>query len=176
MRPSNLLATLILILAFVSRAEPAKPITDFAFSAETLITTPMDEMRQTETFSLDDLTDKDRKAALSRIAEFPKLATLKLYSCDLSHVDEKDAVPAKVKAVIISGGKVSQGTIRWLAKFPSGIEIWFGSCDVRKLDLDLGKFKWVSFDDCEMSRSAITKLIENTMQVIFKEVKLDAEK
>jgi len=176
MRATHFLIFLTLALSSAFGAEPEKPVTDFGFYAEELITRPMDEIRQAETISLEDLTDKDRKAALSRIAEFPKLATLKFYSCDLSHVDEKDAVPAKVKTVIISRGKVSQGTLRWLAKFPSGIEITFGGCDICKLDLELGEFKWVRFDGCQMSRSAVAKLVEKLTQVTFKEIKLDDDK
>lgn len=173
MRFNNVVMFLIPILATITFAAPQKPITDLAYSVETLITTPIAELRQTETFSLDDLAEKDRKAALSKIAELPQLTTLKLYSCDLSHVDKNNAIPAKVKTVVISGGKLSQGTIDWLAKFPSGIEIFVGSCDVRKLNLDFGKFKWVTIDNCEISRSAVTRLVENTRQVTFKEVALE---
>jgi len=45
-----------------------------------------------------------------------------------------------------------------------------------KPDLDLGKFKWVMFDNCQMSRSAVAKPIEKLTQVTFKEVTLDDDK
>lgn len=153
----------------ISSAEEV--ITDFAFSPESLIDRPFDAIRDAEVLSLDDLLDKDRRAALERIRQLPKLTTLKFYRCDLSKVDEDHPVPAKVHTVLISGGKVSQGTVRWLAKFPAGTTLVFG-CDVRGLEFNLGKFSWVTFDNCEMSRSAIVKLVENTTQVTFKEVTL----
>jgi len=59
--------------------------------------------------------------------------------------------------------------------FPSGIEIGFG-CDVRRLDLDLGEFKLVMFDNCQVSRSAVAKLVEKLTQMTFKEVTLDDDK
>src|SRR6202035_3935680 len=112
MRAANHLLLCTLVFAQMSYAKPEKVITDFSFSADTLTRTPFDEMRDAETISLDDLVNKDRQAALSKIQKLPKLTTLKFYGCDLSQVDEKDPVPAKVETVLISGGTVSQGTIR----------------------------------------------------------------
>lgn len=171
MRVAKHLVLFILICAQMSHAGAEEVITDFAFSPESLIDRPLDDIRDVETLSLDDLLDKDRRAALERIQQLPKLTTLKFYGCDLTMVDEKDPVPAKVQTVLISSGKVSQGTIRWLAKFPSGTDLVFG-CDVRGLEFNLGKFSWVTFDNCEMSRSAVTKLVEKMTQVTFKEVTL----
>ena len=160
-----------LLVTTMSGAQPEKAATDFAYAVEQLLRVPLDEIRSAETLTIDDLRDKDRRAVLTRLAELPKLTTLKFYGCDLSHVDEHDPVPATVNSVLISGGKISQGTIRWLSKFPAGIDIVFG-CDVRKLKFDLGKFKWVTFDNCDMSRSAVAKLVEIMTQVTFKEVTL----
>lgn len=171
MRLVNAILLLALVFPRVACAEPEKPITDFAFSGESLIKRPFDEIRDAETVTIDDLVDTDRKAALSRIQQLPKVTTLNLYGCDLSRVDATDPVPAKVTDVLIAGGKISQGTIRWLAKFPSGTTLTFG-CDVRGLDFNLGKFSWLTFNNCMMSRSAVTKLVEKMRQVKFKEVTL----
>jgi hypothetical protein len=160
-----------LLLAGVARAEPKAAVTNFALSPESLITWPFEEIRAAETVSLDDLRDASRKAALARIRQLPHLTTLKFYGCDLSGVDENDPVSPTVKAVLISGGKVSQGTIRWLAKHPSGATLVIG-CDVRNLQLDLGHFKWLTFDNCQLSRSAVVKLVKSATQVTFKEVTL----
>jgi hypothetical protein len=122
------------------------------------------------------VTEQVCKAALSRIRELPNLETLKLYHADLSKVDEKDPIPPKVNAVLIGGCRISQGTLRWLAKFPSGAEITFGGCDVRNMDLDLGKFMWVMFDNCEISTSAVPKLVKRLTQATFKECTLTDEK
>jgi hypothetical protein len=171
MRFARVPALLILLLVPTSHADPQDVITNLLFSPQALLDVPFDEIRHAETCSLDDLVEKDRKAVLARVAALPKLTTLKLYGCDLSRVDEKDPVPAKVKSLLISGGKVSQGTIRWLAKFPAGVEVGL-ACDLRGLDLDLGAFKWVFVQNCRMSRSAVAKLVEKTTQVTFKEVEL----
>lgn len=159
----------------MSRAEPEQVITDFDYAVDQLLSVPLAEIRAAETLTVQELLDTDRKAVLSRLAALPKLTTLKFYSCNLSNVGENDPIPVTVKTVLISGGSVSQGTIRWLSKFPAGIEIVFG-CDVRNLEFDLGSFTWVTFDNCELSRSAVTKLIEKLRQVTFKEVTLDGEK
>lgn len=171
MRFVNHFLLCIFLTAPMSHAQPEQLSTDFAFSPESLIDRPLDAIRDAETLSLDDLLDRDRRAALERIQQLPKLTTLKFYGCDLSKVDEKDPVPAKVHTVLISSGKISQGTIRWLAKFPAGTTLVFG-CDVRRLEFGLGKFRWVTFDNCEMSRAAVTKLVEKMTQVTFKEVTL----
>jgi len=172
--PSYLL--LMLLLATPSRAEPEKPITDFGMTAELLLSTPAEELREARTLSVEDLAEQNCKAALSRIRELPKLETLKLYHADLSRVDEKDPIPPKVNAVLIGGCKISQGTLRWLAKFPSGAEITFGGCDLRKMDLDLGKFMWVMFDNCDVSTSAVLGLVKRLTQVTFKECTLTDDK
>jgi hypothetical protein len=163
----------VLIFAQMLHAEPSRRNDDIAFtvSPEWLMTTSIAKIRDLETLSLDGLTEKDRKAALSRLQELPKLTTLEFYSCDLSKIAESDPVPAKVKTVLIAGGKVSQGTIGWLARFPSGTTLIFG-CDVHGLDFNLGKFSWLTFDGCKLSRSSVTKLIETMTQVTFKEVTL----
>jgi len=167
---------LVILLALLPALSSATPdeVTDFAYSVDTLLDVPLDEIRAAETFSIDDLRDKDRKAVLARLAGLPKLKTLKFYGCDLSQVNASDPIPPKVKTVVISGGKVSQGTIGWLSKFPSGVEVVFG-CDVRRLQFELGEFKWVTFDNCQVSKSAVVKLVENMTQVTFKEVELSGE-
>jgi hypothetical protein len=157
-------------------AEPRRSVTDFSFSPSTLIATPLDEIRDAETVSLDDLTGKDRQAALSRIHHLPKVTNLSFYGCDLSTVDERDPVPAKVKTLMISGGKVSQGTFRWIAKFPSGTGLTFVLCNLRGLNVTTGKFSWLAFDNCTMSRSAVSKIVENSEQVTFKEDTLVEDK
>jgi len=166
--------TLLLAVGFTG-AEKPQAITDFAVRPQDLLRSDFDELKDARTLSVDDLTDKDLSAVLSRIRELPNLETLRFYSADLSRVDENDAVPAKVNAVLIAGGKISQGTIRWLAKFPKGVELVFGGCDTRKLELDLGEFKWVSFESCKMSPAAVAKLARNLTQVTFKECELGEE-
>lgn len=171
MQVANYVLSCALMFAQMPKPGAEEVITDLAFSPESLIDRPLDDIRDVETLSLDDLLDKDRRAALERIQQLPKLTTLKLYHCDLSKVNETDPVPANVMTVLISSGKVSQGTIRWLAKFPSGTTLVLG-CDVRGLEFSLGGFSWVTFDNCDISRSAITKLVEKMTQVTFKEVTL----
>ena len=170
---SFLVVILLPFLPTLSRAAPDE-VTDFAYSVDMLLDVPLADIRSAQTFTITDLRDKDRKAVLGRLASLPKLKTLKFNGCDLSHVDASDPVPPKVETVLIDDGKVSQGTIRWLSKFPSGVEIVFG-CDVRRLEFELGNFKWVTFDNCQVSKSAVIKLIEKMTQVTFKEVTLAAE-
>ena len=176
MRLPSYLTLLTLLLATLSHAEPEMPITDFGMTAELLLSTPVEELREARALSVEDVTEQDRKAALWRIRELSMLETLKLYHADLSKVDEKDPIPPKVNAVLIGGCRISQGTLRWLAKFPSGAEITFGGCDLRKMDLDLGKFMWVMFDNCEVSTSAVPKLVKRLTQVTFKECTLTDDK
>jgi hypothetical protein len=175
MRSSVYLPLFTLLLANLTIAEPDKVITDFGMGVELLLDRPLDEIREAKTLSIDDATEQNCKAALSRIRELPKLEYLSFYGCDLSGVNENDPVPEKVKAVLIAGGKISQGTVRWLAKYPSGVEIVFG-CDVRNLEFDLGKFKWVTFDNCDISRSAVTTLVKTLTPVTFKECTLAEDK
>lgn len=172
---SKTLFLLVVVIPLLSHADPEKVITDFGFGPDMLLRSPLDEIITAETLSLDDLTEADRKASLARIKELPKLTELNFYGCDLSHVDENDLVPQHVKRVLLADGKVSQGTLRWLAKFPAGTTLVFG-CDVTGLDFKLGKFSWLMFDNCKMSRSAVTKLVEKMTQVTFKEVTLMDDK
>jgi hypothetical protein len=171
----TLLLLVVVMLPPLSHAEPEKVITDFGFGPDMLLRSPLDEIISAETLSLDDLTEADRKASLARIKELPKLTELNFYKCDLSHVDESDPVPQHVKRVLLDGGKVSQGTIRWLAKFPAGTTLVIG-CDVHGLKLEFGKFFSLRFDNCTMSRSAVLPLVEKMTEVTFREVTFVADK
>jgi uncharacterized protein YjbI with pentapeptide repeats len=176
MRISKILLLLVIaVFSALANAEPEKVITDFGFGPDMLLRSPLDEIIAAETLSLDDLTEVDRKASLARIQELPKLTELNFYGCDLSHVDENNPVPQQVKTVLLAGGKVSQGTLRWLAKFPVGTTLVVG-CDVHGLKLEFGKFSWLTFDNCTMSKSAVLPLVEKMTQVTFKEVTFAKEK
>jgi hypothetical protein len=170
---TNVLA-LLLAVGFTG-AERPKAITDFAFAPEGLLSSEMEEIKDARTLSVDDLTDKDGSAVLSRIRELPNLKTLRFYSADLSRVDENDPVPDKVNFVLVADGRISQGTIRWLARFPKGVELVFGGCDTRGLELDLGEFKWVTFDNCKVSPAVVAKLVRRLTRVTFKECELGEE-
>jgi hypothetical protein len=139
-----------------------------------------DSMRDLKSLALEDMTidlDKtvDRQDTLKKLAALEKLTTLQFFNCDLSKINENDPIPQKVDSVLIRGGKVSQSTIRWLAKFPSGVEIVFVG-DLRGLDFQLGHFNVARFRDCKMSRSAIGLIVEKMRICSFEEVTLFDDK
>ena len=166
----------VCIFASALQAEPEKAIKDLGpLSPDLFLKMPFDELADVESLSLLKLSGQQKIQTLALVQRLPKLVTLRFDYCDLTSFDAKDTVPAKVTSVIIADGKISQGTIRWLAKFPEGTSLLFG-CNVRGLDFNLGKFSWLTFDGCEISRSAVTKLVEKMTQVTFKEVTLVDEK
>jgi adenylosuccinate synthase len=175
MRPMTFFVPIVLLAANLAHAQLDEPIQDFGMTAQLFLSSPLDEVRAATALSIEDVTKGDVETLLSRIRKLEKLETLKFYSGDLSTLDANDPIPSKVKAVLIGGCKISQGTLRWLAKLTSGTEIVFGGCNARSLDFDLGKFKWVTFDNCALSRSAIVKLVQRLTQVTFKECTLKEE-
>jgi hypothetical protein len=161
---------LVVVMCGFAMAEPKQEDIEFTYSPQSLLDSPIAEINSHETISLDGLAGKDQKAALTRLQELPKLTEIKFYNCDLSKVDSTDPIPLKVKTVLLAGGKISQSTLRWLAKFPAGTELVFGGYNLQGLDLKLGKFSWVTVDNCKISRACIMQLVGGTTQATFKEV------
>jgi len=129
-------------------------------------------IRNFDSLAIGEISAKDMPLVLARMKEMPKLQTIKFFGCDLSNLDEKSPALENVKTVLIANGKFSQGTFRWLAKFPKGSELVFGGLDMRGSSFDdLGKFTWITFDNCKISNSAL-KLIGKVTEVAFKEVTL----
>lgn len=158
-----------------SQTKPSGPMTNDTmpmYGTEDLLSETFDSIRNFDHLVVGHVKEKDMPAILARLQQMPKLTTLEFLHCDLSKMDENSPVPANVKELgIAQEGGISQSTLRWLAKFPKGKKLLFG-CDVRKLSFDdLGKFTWITFDNCEISRSAL-KLVGDTkiFQVTFKEV------
>ena|SRR5882762_8704338 len=166
----------ILILASTLQAQPKEPNTYYSLGAQAFIDEPADRIANAETLWLGDITGKNKAATLAKIKGLGHLTALTFDDCDLSQINENDPVPAKVNNVGIGGHcKISQGTIRWFAKFPTDGEISFG-CNVRGLELKLGKFSSATFSNCEISRSEVAKIVERIQQVTFIEVRLRDDK
>jgi len=176
---------LILLLALIcmsvptsgSQTKPSGPMTNDTaptWGTEDLLSETFDSLRDLDRLAVDGVEAKDMPAVLARLRQMPNLTTLEFVACDLSGVDENSPVPANVKNLgITDQGKVSQGTIRWLATFPKGTQLVFNT-GVPNLSFDdLGSFTWITFDNCEISQTAL-KLVGDPKigKVTFIEVTL----
>lgn len=161
MRLKTLFCFLILLWPAIGPVANADDrMKELNYSGEDFLTTPQADLDSCETLELDGFKEKERSAVLRRVTELPKLTVLNLTGCDLSLTDEKDPVLTKVKIVLIAGGKLSQNTIRWLSRFPTGTGIAFAECDVRRLEFDLPNFHSLTFQECDMLKSQIAKLVQ----------------
>lgn len=161
MRLKTLFCFLILLwptICPVSNAD--ERMEELNYSGEDFLKVPKGDLESCGTLELDGFKEKERSAVLRRVTELPKLTVLNLTGCDLSLTDEKDPVPTNVKIVLIAGGKLSQKTIRWLSKFPTGTGIAFAECDVRRLKFDLPNVHFLAFEHCEVLKSQIPKLVQ----------------
>jgi uncharacterized protein YjbI with pentapeptide repeats len=176
MRILRLILPWVFVFGATLHAQAQKPISYFSLGAQAFLDEPMEEIANAEELFLGGVTGENKATTLARIQRLARLTTLKFDDCDLSQVNENDPVPAKVNEVAIGGHcKISQGTIRWLAKFPTKGDIYFG-CNVRGLEFSLGNFTTATFNNCEISRSAVASIVERFQQVTFHEVTLQNEK
>jgi len=161
MRLKTLFCFLILLWPTISHVANAdERMDELNYSGEDFLKVPKRDLESCGTLELDGFKEKERSAVLRRVTELPKLTVLNLTGCDLSLTDENDPVPTNVKIVLIAGGKLSQKTIRWLSKFPPGTGILFAECDVRRLEFDLPNIHTLTFQDCELLKSQIAKLVQ----------------
>lgn len=123
-------------------------------------------------FHLFSLAEPDRGAALLNLAKLKSVTSLVLFNCDLSHTSEADPLPEKLTFISISGGKLSQSSMRWLAKMPEGSVIIF-TLDVRGLEFNLGHGKWITISNgSRISRDAAIHLVRSGEKVRFNQVEL----
>jgi hypothetical protein len=145
---------------------------EVSYGAQDLLTEEFNRVRDYDSLSIKDIEGKDVPAVLARLRQMPNLSTIKFHACDLSKVDENSPLPEKIKTVLLADGSISQGTLRWLAKFPNGNELIFAGLDTRRLTFDdLGKFTWITFNKCEIPQSAINLAGKVTL-VTFNDITL----
>jgi hypothetical protein len=144
------------------------------YGTEQLLLETFDSIRDFDHIAVSGVKEKDMLAVLARLRQMPNLTSLEFLNCDLSKLNENSPVLPKVRDMVFAQqGEISQGTIRWLAKFPKGVQLVIG-WDVPELTFDdLGEFAWVTFDNCKISRSAL-KLVGSAKvtKVTFKEITL----